>query len=59
MNLMLASAGYPWTVIPIERRSDYMDALEEASSRGNIVAFAKLVAELATSQSKGPLARPR
>ncbi len=26
MNVMLAGGGYPWTVIPVERRSEYMDA---------------------------------
>ena len=31
MNTMLASGNYPWTVIPVERRKDYMTALEEAS----------------------------
>jgi len=31
MNTMLASGGYPWTVIPVEERNVYMAALEEAS----------------------------
>lgn len=44
MNAMLASGGYPWTVIRIERRSDYMAALEAASSRGEIQPFAEFVA---------------
>ena len=30
MNLMLTAAGYPWTIIPVERRDVYMDALEDA-----------------------------
>jgi Fic family protein len=40
MNLMLASGGYPWTVIPVQDRKTYMEALEEASVVENIVPFA-------------------
>jgi hypothetical protein len=46
MNVMLAGGGYPWTVIPIETRSDYMAALEEASVRKNIKPFARFIAGL-------------
>ncbi len=59
MNLMLATAGYVWTVIPVERRNDYMNALEQASSFANIAPFASFIAELAQAQSKEPLPRPR
>ena len=31
LNVMLASGGYPWTVIPVEERDNYMNALERAS----------------------------
>jgi Fic family protein len=31
MNLMLASGGYNWAVIRVERRKEYMTALEKAS----------------------------
>jgi fido (protein-threonine AMPylation protein) len=41
MNVMLASGGYPWTVIPVERRNEYMEALEAASVDGNIEPCAK------------------
>ena len=44
MNAMMASGGYPWTVIELERRSAYMEALDEASSRANIVPFAEFIA---------------
>ncbi len=44
MNVMMASGGYPWTVIELQRRSDYMAALDEASSRQNIVPVATFVA---------------
>jgi hypothetical protein len=45
MNAMLASGGYPWTVIPLAQRARYMDALEAASVGGDIRPFAKLLAE--------------
>lgn len=47
MNLMLASGGYPWTIVPLERRADYMAALERASVDGDIKPFATLLARLA------------
>lgn len=53
MNLMLAGGGYPWTVIPVDRRKDYMAALEAASSEQNIVPFAEFLAELVTRALKG------
>ncbi len=46
MNAMLASGGYPWTVIPMERREQYMAALEKASTKQEIVEFVDLLAEL-------------
>jgi len=46
MNAMLAGGGYPWTVIPLETRNDYMAALEEASVRKNIEPFSRFLAEL-------------
>lgn len=46
MNAMLASGGYPWTVIPLAQRTGYMNALEAASVGGDIRPFAELVAEL-------------
>lgn len=46
MNVMLASGGYPWTVIPLDTRSEYMAALEEASVQKNIELFSKFIAKL-------------
>ena len=46
MNLMMASGGYPWTVVPVERRDEYMQALESASVQQNIVPFTKFLASL-------------
>jgi Fic family protein len=58
MNLMLASGGYPWTVIPVEKRKQYMNALEEASVHLNILPFAKFISHLVNESMKGkPLAK--
>ena len=46
MNAMLASGGYPWTIIPITRRADYMRALETASVDADIAPFAAFLAGL-------------
>lgn len=46
MNLMMASGGYIWTVIPVEQRGDYMSSLEEASTTGNIVPFTDLITRM-------------
>ena len=46
MNVMLASGGYPWTVVPLEERDVYMAALEEVSVAQNIVPFTQLLARL-------------
>lgn len=46
MNVMLGNGGYPWTVIPLDTRSEYMAALEEASVQKNIEPFAEFLAGL-------------
>ncbi len=46
MNLMMASGQYPWTVVPVERRDEYMASLESASVDGSIVPFTKFLASL-------------
>jgi len=46
MNLMLASSGYSWVVVPVEQRADYMAALEQASVKQNIIPFADFLAKL-------------
>lgn len=53
MNLMLASGGYPWTVIPVSNRKNYMEALEEASVGENIVSFADFLVGLVTTGLTG------
>jgi hypothetical protein len=46
MNTMMAAGGYPWTIIPVERRTEYMAALEAASVGQNISPFAEFLASL-------------
>ncbi|CAN5771639.1 Fic family protein [soil metagenome] len=45
MNVMLASGGYPWTVIRVEDRNAYMAALEGASVETDIRPFARFLAD--------------
>jgi hypothetical protein len=52
MNAMLASGRYPWTVIPVSRRGEYMAALEAASVQGDIKPFACLVAGIVGRKHK-------
>ena len=46
MNTMMASGGYPWTIIPVEKRTAYMAALESASVKQDIRPFAAFMADL-------------
>jgi len=45
MNTMLASGGYPWTVIRVEDRTPYLTALDRASIDMVIGPFADFVAQ--------------
>ena len=53
MNLMLASGGYPWTVIPVQQRSKYMKSLEEASVDLNILPFVEFLSHLVNESMQG------
>jgi hypothetical protein len=44
MNTMLASGGYPWTIISLENRDKYMEALEMASVDQDISTFVDFIA---------------
>ena len=44
MNVMLASGGYPWTVVRVDDRDDYLAALESASTALDIMPFARFLA---------------
>jgi len=48
MNTFLIAGGYDWIVIPVERRSEYMEALESASIQGDIAPFTKFIASFLT-----------
>lgn len=50
MNAMLASGGYPWTIVRVERRVEYMAALEEASVNGNVKPLAALLGGMVAEQ---------
>ena len=58
MNVMLASGGYPWTIIPVERRDDYMAALEAASVGQDIRPFAEFIGGLVAAGLRGAAAPP-
>jgi len=45
MNVMLASGNYPWTIIKLDKREQYMSALEKASAGNDITDFAKFIGE--------------
>ncbi|HTV95432.1 MAG TPA: Fic family protein [Steroidobacteraceae bacterium] len=45
MNAMLASGGYPWTVVRVEDRTRYLHALDRASIDLDIGPFAAFLAE--------------
>ena len=53
MNVMLASGGYPWTIIPVQKRNDYMQSLEAASVHQDIKPFTEFLASLVTDNMEG------
>lgn len=44
MNVLLAAGGYPWTLIRVEDRAAYMQALETASVNEDLRPFAEFIA---------------
>lgn len=50
MNVMMAAAGRPWTVIQFDDRDAYMASLETASVDENIEPFASFIAEAIGAQ---------
>ncbi len=53
MNVMLASGGYPWAVIPVGERNAYMAALEKASVDQDIAPFADFLARIVEARLAG------
>lgn len=51
MNVMMVSGGYPWTIIPVDRRADYMAALEAASVGQDIKPFTRFLSGLLTKKT--------
>lgn len=43
MNVMVAAAGIPWQVIGFNVRANYFSALEQASTHGDILPFARFL----------------
>jgi len=52
MNAMLASGGYPWTVIQVDDRETYLSGLERASNDQDISLFAQYVANRVKSSTE-------
>jgi len=48
MNSMIAAGGYTWTIIPVERRTEYMESLEAASVGQSIAPFTEFLGSLVT-----------
>lgn len=60
MNAMLASGGYPWTVVRVEDRARYLRALDSASIGLDIEPFATFLAERvawSVTQQPGTISR--
>ena len=51
MNAMLAAGGYPWTIVRTHQRTEYMDALEQASVAHDISGFAQFINRLVREQA--------
>ena len=52
---MLASGGFPWTVLRLEDRDRYMAALNAASGQSDIKPFATLVARSMAAAREGAI----
>jgi hypothetical protein len=52
MNVMLASGGYPWTIVPLDQRNQYMAALESASVDHDIKPISNFLAGLVHQKKK-------
>jgi len=45
MNAMLASGGFPWTIIRVEDRTGYLATLDWASIDMDIAPFARFISD--------------
>ena len=48
----MASGGYPWTIIPVDKRDDYMSALEKASVNNDIFDFTEFISSLVMGKTR-------
>jgi Fic family protein len=46
MNAMFASGNYPWVIVPLERRQEYMNSLEIAGAETDILPFTRFIISL-------------
>jgi fido (protein-threonine AMPylation protein) len=44
MNVLLASGGYPWTIIRVDDRTEFLSALDHASIESDVRPFASFIA---------------
>lgn len=58
MNVMLASGGYPWTIVRVEDRDRYLESLEKASVDMDVRPFAGFLAERAQWSVTGASSLP-
>ncbi len=52
MNAMMASGGYPWTIVRVEWRDEYMAVLDAASARGDIVPLTRFLARALSERTR-------
>jgi hypothetical protein len=57
MDFMLTTGGYPWTIVTVQSRKAYLDALEQAGAYGNIAPFAERLCSLISEQAATPIER--
>jgi Fic family protein len=43
MNTLLAAGGYPWTVVKMGNRSEYISSLETAHTTGDLSLFTRII----------------
>jgi Fic family protein len=53
MSTMMASGGYPWTIIPVTDRNVYVNALEKARVGEDIAPFVDFLAGLVKKRLAG------
>lgn len=52
MNVRMAAGGYPWKIIPVEKRNAYMESPEAASVGGDIIPLTRFLVELVNTKAE-------